>query len=83
MENSVAIYMTKMIIIMIVMTAMLIMLISFYSLCILQLLLFFLLLSPLLHVGGDGPSLALLKYMNTFNFEAPKEWKNYRPLTSK
>ena len=36
---------------------------------------------PLL--GGDGPSLALLKYMDQYDYIAPASWSNYRPLTSK
>jgi len=34
-------------------------------------------------LGGDGPSKTLLSYMSNQNFEAPKSWKGYRPLTSK
>ena len=34
-------------------------------------------------LGGDGPSRTLLAYMGSQNFEAPKSWKGYRPLTSK
>ena len=34
-------------------------------------------------LGGDGPSKTLLSYMKERNFEAPKTWKGYRPLTSK
>jgi hypothetical protein len=34
-------------------------------------------------LGGDGPSRTLLAYMGNQNFEAPKGWKGYRPLTSK
>lgn len=34
-------------------------------------------------LGGDGPSKTLLNYMQERNFEAPKSWKGYRPLTSK
>lgn len=33
--------------------------------------------------GGDGPSQTLLKYMESFNYSAPKTWKGFRPLTSK
>jgi hypothetical protein len=32
---------------------------------------------------GDGPSQTLLNYMSNHNFEAPKTWKGFRPLTSK
>ncbi|KAJ1440570.1 hypothetical protein B484DRAFT_443343 [Ochromonadaceae sp. CCMP2298] len=38
-------------------------------------------LAPVL--GGDGPSRTLLSYMKNRNFEAPKTWKGFRPLTSK
>lgn len=34
-------------------------------------------------LGGDGPSRTLLDYMGNQNFEAPKSWKGFRPLTSK
>jgi len=34
-------------------------------------------------LGGDGPSRTLLNYMDERNFEAPKDWKGYRPLTAK
>jgi hypothetical protein len=34
-------------------------------------------------LGGDGPSRTLLEYMGNQNFEAPKTWKGFRPLTSK
>ena len=34
-------------------------------------------------LGGDGPSQTVLRYMASFNFEAPKSWKGFRPLTSK
>ena len=34
-------------------------------------------------LGGDGPSLALLKYMDQYGYVAPASWSNYRPLTSK
>eukprot|EP01036_Dinobryon_divergens_P029541 gene29541-38656_t len=34
-------------------------------------------------LGGDGPSRTLLEYMKERNFVAPKDWKGYRPLTSK
>jgi hypothetical protein len=34
-------------------------------------------------LNGDGPSKTLLSYMRERNFEAPKDWKGYRPLTSK
>jgi hypothetical protein len=32
---------------------------------------------------GDGPSLALLKYMASHNFTAPSTWLGFRPLHSK
>ena len=34
-------------------------------------------------LGGDGPSLALLKYIELYDYVAPQGWMNYRPLTSK
>lgn len=34
-------------------------------------------------LGGDGPSRTLLNYMGEREFEAPKTWKGYRPLTAK
>ena len=34
-------------------------------------------------LGGDGPSRTLLEYMKERNYVAPKDWKGYRPLTSK
>jgi len=34
-------------------------------------------------LGGDGPSKTLLSYMRNRNFETPKNWKGFRPLTSK
>lgn len=34
-------------------------------------------------LGGDPPSKTLLSYMANRNFEAPKGWKGFRPLTSK
>jgi hypothetical protein len=34
-------------------------------------------------LGGDGPSQTLLSYMANQNFEAPKTWQGFRPLTSK
>jgi hypothetical protein len=34
-------------------------------------------------LGGDGPSKTLLNYMRNFEFVPPKEWRGYRPLTSK
>jgi hypothetical protein len=34
-------------------------------------------------LGGDGPSKTLLSYMANQNFEAPKSWNGYRPLTAK
>lgn len=34
-------------------------------------------------MDGDGPSQTLLSYMQNRNFKPPKNWKGYRPLTSK
>lgn len=34
-------------------------------------------------LNGDGPSLTLLEYMEELQFEAPADWKGFRPLTSK
>lgn len=34
-------------------------------------------------LGGDGPSLTLLRYMGEFNWQAPSDFKGFRPLTSK
>jgi len=34
-------------------------------------------------INGDGPSLTLLEYMEERNWEAPADWKGFRPLTSK
>ena len=34
-------------------------------------------------VTGDGPSLTLLRFMAETNWTPPKDWKGYRPLTSK
>ena len=34
-------------------------------------------------LDGDGPSKTLLAYMGNQNFEAPKSWKGFRPLTAK
>jgi hypothetical protein len=34
-------------------------------------------------LDGDGPSKTLLEFMKEFNFEKPKNWKGFRPLTSK
>ena len=34
-------------------------------------------------LGGDGPSLTLLEYMKNQNFDAPKNWQGFRPLTAK
>lgn len=34
-------------------------------------------------LGGDGPSQTLISYMANRNNTAPKDWKGYRPLTSK
>ena len=31
----------------------------------------------------DGPTKTLLNYMKKFDFVAPADWKNFRPLTSK
>jgi len=33
--------------------------------------------------NGDGPSLVLLNYMANRDWTAPKDWKGFRPLTSK
>ena len=33
--------------------------------------------------NGDGPSRALLKYMQARNWKCPDDWNGYRPLTSK
>ena len=38
-------------------------------------------LAPVL--GGDGPCLTLLEYINEVGPDAPADWKGYRPLTSK
>ena len=32
---------------------------------------------------GDGPSRRLIAYIESENFQAPENWKGYRPLTSK
>lgn len=32
---------------------------------------------------GDGPSRVILNYMKNRDYTAPKDWKGYRPLTSK
>ncbi len=34
-------------------------------------------------LDGDGPSQTLLRYMENQNFEPPKSWQGFRPLTSK
>jgi len=34
-------------------------------------------------LGGDGPSLTLLSYMKDRDYQAPADWKGFRPLTSK
>jgi len=39
------------------------------------------LLAPVL--GGDGPSLTLLEYMEARNWTAPGDWEGFRPLTAK
>lgn len=31
----------------------------------------------------DGPSVNLLKYITTFNFKAPSDWKGVRKMVSK
>ena len=31
----------------------------------------------------DAPAKTLLEYMSNFNFQAPPDWKGFRPLTSK
>merc|ERR1711871_1508117 len=33
--------------------------------------------------SGDGPSRVILNYMKNRDYTAPKDWKGYRPLTSK
>lgn len=35
------------------------------------------------YLPGDGPCLTLLEYMEERNWQAPADWKGYRPLTSK
>jgi len=34
-------------------------------------------------IGGDGPSQAILKYMDANNWVCPSSWSGHRPLTSK
>ena len=34
-------------------------------------------------LGGDGPCLTLLDYMQEFGPNAPDWWKGFRPLTAK
>ena len=34
-------------------------------------------------VGGDGPSKSLLFFMESREWNCPRDWKGYRPLTSK
>ena len=34
-------------------------------------------------IGGDGPSRAILKYMESNNWACPSTWLGHRPLTSK
>jgi hypothetical protein len=34
-------------------------------------------------LGGDNPSKTLIKYMQQYDFVAPRTWKSYRPLVSK
>lgn len=34
-------------------------------------------------LGGDGPCITLLNYMEARNWRAPSDWAGYRPLTSK
>jgi len=34
-------------------------------------------------IGGDGPSRAILKYMKSYDWDCPSDWKGHRPLTSK
>ncbi len=34
-------------------------------------------------LGGDGPCITLLNYMEARNWQAPSDWAGYRPLTSK
>lgn len=33
--------------------------------------------------NNDGPTKTILNYMKRYNFNAPSDWKNFRPLTSK
>jgi class 3 adenylate cyclase len=33
--------------------------------------------------SDDAPAQTLLEYMNAYNFQAPPDWKGFRPLTSK
>lgn len=39
--------------------------------------------STAMQIEGDGPSQTLIKYMEEFDFEAPEDWKGFRPLTAK
>lgn len=34
-------------------------------------------------IGGDGPSRALLNYMQSRNWKCSEDWNGYRPLTKK
>ena len=34
-------------------------------------------------LGGDGPCLTLLEYINEHECKPPADWRGYRPLTSK
>jgi hypothetical protein len=34
-------------------------------------------------IGGDGPSRAILKYMEANDWSCPATWSSHRPLTSK
>lgn len=34
-------------------------------------------------IGGDGPSKSLLSFMESREWNCPREWKGFRPLTSK
>jgi hypothetical protein len=34
-------------------------------------------------LAGDGPSRTLLEFMRRRGFQAPADWKGFRPLTSK
>ena len=34
------------------------------------------------HIGGDGPSRAVLDFMKKHKYEAPAEWRGYREITN-